>query len=452
MSTILRKASLIAIIVAAGSPCVLAQTPAQAQQPRPVTPPAAQPATPPQNRTATPQVVTVLHRLNGLKMFRLLLHSQQGVEAIEKLDNTFTLMDDVHTNVIAGLALDDGQTIAARLPEVDVEFNLAFPPPTGSTSMSDPFFTYRTNLLQSPDLTVIDSEGKKMAAQFVGLDGATGISILKITEKMSALPLKDENSINVGTDVRLLGPEPAPPRRLGVTSLYVRMGESSGTVSDVTQAPSGRVARIKARTSRALSAANVGGIAVNATGETLGIIDAVQGTEASILPASSIRGAAKRVLAQHASVPKPWLGVKGNPVGFFKIDEMERFGWDPGRANYFAQDQKGILLTWIAPNSPAALAALKPGDVILKFNNEAIHNADVFSWMLEEAGPSSNVEFIVARPESKAEELVKVSLRGSPNRATAFASPRLTGPKNRWLVSHGIEAIAVRRLVAERFG
>ena len=452
MSTIL-QASLIAIIIAAGSPCALGQTSVPAQQPRTATPPAPQPVTPPQNRTATPQVVTVLHRLNGLKMFRLLLHSQQGVEAIEKLDNTFTLMDDVHTNVIAGLALDDGQTIAARLPEVDAEFNFAFPPPpAGSAPIPDPFFTYRGNLLQSPDLTVIDSEGKKMTAQFIGLDGATGLSILKITEKMSARPFKDESSINVGTDVRLLGPEPAPPRGFGVTSLYVRMGESPGTVSYVSQAPSGRVARIKARASRVLSPANVGGIAVNATGETLGIIDAVQGTEASILPTSSIRGAAKRVLAQHASVPKPWLGVKGNPVGLFKIDEMERFGWDAGRANYFAQDQKGILLTWIAPNSPAALAALKPGDVILKFNNEAIQNAEVFSWMLEEAGPSSNVEFTVARPESKAEELVKVSLRASPNRATTFTAVSLTGPKNRWLGSQGIEAIAVRRLVAERFG
>ena len=454
MTTILKKAGFIALIIAAAIQCGVAQTPPPAQPPKTVSPVRPQPAAPPQSRAATPQVVTVLHRLNGLKMFRLLLHTEQGVEAIANFDNTFTLMDDVHTNVIAGLASDDGQTIAARLPEVDVEFNIAFPPPPNpSPATPNAFYTYRGSMFESPDLTVIDSEGKKMTAEFIGLDGATGLSILKLSGKMTAPApaLKDYNSIDVGADVLLLGPEPAPPRSVG-TNLYVRMGESPGTVSYVTHAPSGRIARIKARSPHLLSPANVGGVAVNATGETLGIIDAVEGTEASILPTSSIRGAIKRVLARQASVPKPWLGVKGNPVGFFKIDEMQRFGWDASRANNFAQDHNGIMLTWIAPNSPAALAALKAGDVITKFNNEAIKSAEVFSWMLEEAGPSSNVEFTVARPESKAEELVKVALSASPNRATTVRPPSPPGPKNRWLFNQGIEAIALRRLVAERFG
>jgi serine protease Do len=387
-------------------------------------------------------------------MFRLLLHSEQDVEAIANLDYTFKLMEDVHTNVIAGLALEDGQTVAARLPEVDVEFTFPVPPPrTPTASTRDPFFSYRGSLLQSPDLTVIDSEGKKMEAEFVGVDGATGLSILKLSGKMngSASPLKDESLIGVGAGVRLLGPEPAPPR-LGASSLYVRMGESHGTVSYVTQAPSGRVARIKARTLRSLSQANVGVIAVNARGETLGIVDSVEGTEVGILPASSIRGAAKRVLARQASVPKPWLGVKGNPVWAFEKDRMSQFGWEPAKVNSLFQEHQGILVTSIAPNSPAALAALKAGDVILKVNNEAIQSAEVFSWMLEEAGPSSKVEFTVARPDSNAEELINVMLSAAPNKPMVAAFKLAPGPKNRWLVNQGIEAIALRRVVAERFG
>ena len=410
--------SLVTLIVAVGCSSAFGQTTAPAQEPKPVSPASPRPPVPPQNRPATPQVVTVLHRLNGLKMFRLLLHSEQGVEAIANLDNTFTLMDDVHTNVIAGLALEDGQTIAARLPEADVEFEFPVPPPprTPAASTPDPFFSYRGSLFQSPDLTVIDSEGKKLMAQFVGVDGATGLSILKLSGKLSApaVPMRDDNSIDVGSGVRLLGPEQAPPRRFGGGSLFVRMGESQGTVSVVTFAGKGRVARIKARALRSLSAASVGGVAVNARGETLGIVDSVEGTEASILPASSIRGAAKRVLARQASVPKPWLGVKGNPVGFFDPTQMQQFGWEAARVNNFAQHHWGILVTSIAPNSPAALAELKAGDVILKMNDEAIQSAEGFSWMLEEAGPSSNVEFTVARPESKAEELVKVALTASP--------------------------------------
>jgi len=454
---ILKSFSFVALIVVVGCSSALGQTPAPPREPMPVSPVSPIPPIQPQNRATTPQVVTVLHRLNGLKMFRLLLHSEQGVEGIASLDNTFTLMDDVHTNVIAGLALEDGETIAARLPEVDVEFTFPVPPPprTPTPSTPDPFFSYRGSLFQSPDLTVIDSEGKKMIARFIGVDGATGLSILKLSGKLTApaTPMRDDKAIDIGTGVRLLGPEQAPPRRFsGGGSLFVRMGESQGTVSFVTFAGKGRVARFKARGFRSLSSANVGGVAVNARGETLGIVDSVEGSEASILPSSSIRGAAKRVLARQASVPKPWLGVKGNPVGFFEVSQMQQYGWEVARANNFVQHHWGILVTAIAPNSPAALAELKAGDVILKMNDEAIQSAEVFSWMLEEAGPSSNVEFTVARPESKAEELVKVALTASPKKTMAIATTKLTGPKNRWLVNQGLEVIALRRLVAERWG
>lgn len=432
------------------------QTPQPAQTPRRPTPPA-QVTTPPPTplRTTSPQVVTVLHRLNGLKMFRLLLHSGQGVEAIANLDETFNLMDDVHTNVIAGLALDDGDTIAARLPEVDVEATGLFAfPRTPLAPATDPLARFRGNLSETPDLTVIDSVGRKMSAQFVGVDGATGLSILRISGKLSPPPPpKDDNLIGVGGGVRLLGPEPAPPKRFGVTNLHVRMGESSGVISNVLQAPSGDVARFKARSGRLLSQANVGGIAVNSTGETIGIIDSVDGTEASILPAALIRRAAKRVLATQASVPKPWLGVKGDPIASLEIEQIQKQGWELFRASNLAQAHRGILLTSIAPNSPAALAALRAGDVILKVNDEEIQSADDFSWLLEQAGPSTNVEFTVARPDRKAEELVSVVLSSSPKKSVTLISSKLPRtPRTRWLVSHGIETIALRPAVATRLG
>src|SRR5229473_7425905 len=72
-----------------------------------------------------PQVVTILHRLNGLKVIRLLLRGNEQFGALANIDEAFQLAGDVHTNVIAGLALSDGQTIAAWLPEAEAEL----PPP-----------------------------------------------------------------------------------------------------------------------------------------------------------------------------------------------------------------------------------------------------------------------------------------------------------------------------------
>src|SRR5215204_6834378 len=97
----------------------IAQTPSP-PSPRKAAPPVT--ASTREKLPAAPQVVTIVHRLNGLKMFRLLLRSEEQVQAIAGLNSAFNLMDDVHTNVIAGLAMDDGETIAAWLPEAEVEF------------------------------------------------------------------------------------------------------------------------------------------------------------------------------------------------------------------------------------------------------------------------------------------------------------------------------------------
>src|SRR6185503_11860960 len=53
-----------------------------------------------ETQTNAPQVVTILHRLNGLKMFRLLVRSTEELGTIARIDDAFRINDEVHTNVI----------------------------------------------------------------------------------------------------------------------------------------------------------------------------------------------------------------------------------------------------------------------------------------------------------------------------------------------------------------
>ena len=453
--TMIRKVHLSAItlqLLLFSVTYTFGQTASSPAQTRPVRRPNAPVA---EARSTAPQVVTVVHRLNGLKMVRLLLRYQQQVEALTHFDDAFKLMDDVHTNVIAGLALEDGETVAAWLPEAEVEFpriDLLTPPkdPFGTTA-----FGFTNNFVESPDLTVIDSHGKKMAAKFIGLDGATGLSILKITGKTAAqAPVLADVPISVGADVRLLGPEPVGRlRRSGPGSLYVRMGEATGTVSNVMQAPTGEVARFKVRSPRLLSTVNVGGIAISSNGETVGIVHSVEGVEASVLPAALIERAAKRVLESKRSVPKPWLGVRGEAVAALNAEQMQKLGWEMSNASKLAQQHRGILLTWIAPNSPAALAALRAGDVILKVNDEEVQSQADFTWFINQAGPTMNVAFTVARPNRLAEEEVNVRLSAFPGNLFARnAVAQTRSPRERWLAAQGIETIGLRPAVATRLG
>src|SRR5688572_394444 len=403
---------------------------------QPASPPAPRrPASP--QKTAeksrrAPQVLTIVHRLNGLKMFRLLLRSQEQMQSISSLDTAFTLMDDVHTNVVAGLAMDDGETIAAWLPDADVEFG-PFP---------------------APDITVIGPAGKTLVAKYIGLDAVTGLSILKLANRNVVHPgVLSNEPLETGEPVLLFGPEPVTKHRGGFfNNLYVRMGTTEGRVRDVVSAPSGGVARVKVSSTK-LSLENIGGVALNEAGETIGIIDGLEGTEASIIPVALIRRAANRVLEQQASVPRPWLGVRGEAIAALKLEQMLKAGWEMKRAADLAGKHRGIMLTSVLPDSPAAQAALRAGDVILKVDNQEIQNEEDFTWWLDQAGPSSFVKFTVARPDRPAEEPLSVKLSGMHDPAFSFKfRTRLATNNSFSLLNYGIETIALRPAVATQLG
>jgi serine protease Do len=182
-------------------------------------------------------------------------------------------------------------------------------------------------------------------------------------------------------------------------------------------------------------------------------VDGIKGSEASILPTALIRRATRRVLAQQSSVPKPWLGVEGEPIATLKVEQIQNHGWQFDRASLLADEHRGILLTSIMPGSPAALASFRAGDVILKVNGDEIRNADDFSSLLEQAGPSNSVRFTLARPNRSSEEAISVKLSGILDPGFAFGRPRRPPTaKGFSLLDQGIETIELKPAVAARLG
>jgi S1-C subfamily serine protease len=490
-----KKFTLFAVLLV-GVICI----PAVAQKPAPApTPPAAKIATNInrvilENKLAAPQVVTILHRLNGLK-FLTLLRSREDFEAIAQLDRAFKLAGDVHTNVIAGLALDDGQTIAAWLPEAEAEMppprTLFAPrtprpprtsvtpsakgtaPPGMATSAPNalpdmsaiavapaiqgmPPGKFTATFIGPADLRIITRDGKRIMGRYIGLDGLTGLSLITLTDGNlpSTAALKEE-TIAVGQKLRVVGPQPAPVAEPAAKSpFYIRIGETEGIVVHINRSPSGGIARVKVKSAK-FSPATIGGIAINDNNETLGIVDGVEGNEATIVPMSLVRLAAKRVVARQASVPRPWLGVKGEPVGAVSLERIVDVGWEVERARELALKRQGILLTSVAPGSPAALAKLKAGDVILSVNNGFIRNAEEFSWLLDEASPDSPVLFGVARPEKEVSEAMEIKLSDWPDPFSGLRTmeKQMTRAfRRRPLLGEGIETVALKPRAASVLG
>jgi S1-C subfamily serine protease len=93
--------------------------------------------------------------------------------------------------------------------------------------------------------------------------------------------------------------------------------------------------------------------------------------------------------------------------------------------------------------------------VILSVNDAQIKNGDQFSWILQEMGPGSSVQFTVARPDKAVTEALQIQLSESPDplfgrRVSSSFGTRRVEPGS--LMSQGIEAIAIKPKVGTRLG
>jgi S1-C subfamily serine protease len=412
-------------------------------QPSPA-PPSGIPATA-QGIPAEPQVLTVVHRLSGLKVLRLMRRT--GAQVAE-LDKGFIEARDSHTTVTAGLALADGHSVVARLDQAEVEVDEATAPTDSPEKTAEPVLA---------DLAVVGRNGQQFAARYVGLDGSTGLSILQVDGlTIPSMPLANEEQFQVGQRVRLFAPEPASRAGGGTASgtLYLRVGEMTGQVASITRTASGHVARLVVRASN-LTRALVGGLALNDAGEVIGIVESSREGEARIIPSATARSAAERVMARHGSVPRPWLGVRGHELSTASVAELVAAGWKRAKAAALVSRGSGVLLTSVGPATPAALAGLHVGDVITSVNGQEVKDAQDFSLMLEEAGGGGSVRLSVLRPDALAPLTVTAKLEESltPAVATEVAEARAGhAPSPDPFITHGAETIMLSQKAAANLG
>src|SRR5215471_15845221 len=382
-------------------------------------PPARVTVVPNQTQTA-PQVVTIVHRLTGVKVLRLLQRQVGANAAIENVDPE-SLKTDAHASILAGWALDDGKTVAARLPQAFAEIEIPWTAEVRAQWQAQTNAragTFAPFMLQSPriepDLTVITGDGKKLRAHLVGLDGETGLSILQVIGGIPPPPPPESSELTPGQAVQIFAPEQAESDTESVPrTVYVKVGKFDATVAKVTENNSELSDTLILRISGKLSAELVGAIACDQFGNTLGIVDSIDGDRATMVSAAAVQAATKRVLARQASVPRPWLGVQGEPLEEAGRAGLLASGWREDQANELMSSPIGILLTMVVPKAPAAVAQLHPGDVILRVNQDEVKNAHVFSSLLDKAGSGEQVVFTLKRPDVSTPLEIPVKLGSS---------------------------------------
>jgi S1-C subfamily serine protease len=427
---------------AAGGPGVQVKPPAP---PRPV--PAADAPRPPAK--PAPPVVAVVHRLRGWRLRALVTPPDAPFAAA--FDDKF-----VRVSVVAGYVLADGRSVVARLPRAEAEM----------LNVSTLFPDFYESPPQPGDsvLLLLKQDGAQVPVKFVGYDGATGLTLLEAAEPVSAARVARQESPAVGDRVRLVAPLPSQvaealaateveardgeaddQRPVGVSGfLQMSLAEIEGRLREVKRSPAGRAVGLTLQIERPSSPEWAGGVALTETGSLAGIVEGSEGREARLLSAEVVRAAAERVKARRTSVPQPWLGARGDAVAGSPVEFFLSRGWPRAQAGELLRRRQGVLLTAVAPDTPAARAGLRPGDVVSRIDNFEVRGVEDMSLLLREGGGGRLAEFTILRAHESPRSLqVRLSESQNPALETALAEARGAEAKAQ------AAAAAVRRIDEE---
>jgi serine protease Do len=286
----------------------------------------------------------------------------------------------------------------------------------GSGFIIDPSGYVVTNnhvVEDAADIKVTLSSGADYPAKLIGTDAKTDLALLKIAagKPLPSVTLGDSDKLRVGDWVMAVG----NPFGLGGT---VTAGIVSARGRDLHDGPFDDFLQIDA----AINQGNSGGPTFNLEGEVVGINTAIatpNGGSVGIgfaIPANL----AKPVIAQlqaHGAVERGWLGVA--------IQEVT-----PEIAAAVGLDTPmGALVNQVQPDSPAAKAELRKGDVIVGYNGQPINRLQDLTRMVADTPAGKRAVVEVWRDRSRITLGVEIA-KLKPEQAAAASESMDSGAGN----------------------
>lgn len=278
------------------------------------------------------------------------------------------------------------------------------------------------------EVTFID--GAILPAEVIGLDPDSDLAVIRVDPTRVALQpvnFADSEEVFVGQQVMAIGSpfEQAFTATTGIVSALDRTlsGEPGGfSIPEVIQ------------TDAAINPGNSGGPLVNMAGDVIGVTTAIlTRTQTSsgvgfAVPANTVRRIVP-YLIRDEGYEHTWLGISGMTLRPEQVHEM---GLPSG--------QRGVMVTTVAPNSPAFEAGLVPalpnaqmpvgdvpsvdtpvgtlpvgGDVITRINDQPVNEmTDLIAYLSENTRPGDTVSLSLWRDGQQMD--VDVTLTARPGR------------------------------------
>jgi serine protease Do len=260
------------------------------------------------------------------------------------------------------------------------------------------------------DIEVVTLDGNKHRAKVVGLDKKTDLAVLKLDEGKGSFNharLGDSDRMQVGDWVIAVG----SPFGLHST---VTAGIISAKARQLGQGPFDDFLQ----TDAAINPGNSGGPLVNMQGEVIGINTAIVagGTGIGFAIPSTLARKIYTELNTKGKVTRGWLGVSIQPL----TPELAK--------SFGTKDTKGVLISDVLADGPAARAGLQPGDILLEFDGKKVEAPGDLQRAVGFTAPGATAKMKVLR--DKGERTVEVKIGEASDEREVASRPGQRGPSS----------------------
>ena len=241
-------------------------------------------------------------------------------------------------------------------------------------------------------VTIVLNDRRELDATVVGSDERTDVALLKVQgSSYPELRTGNVDQLRVGEPVLAIG-----------SPFGFDYSASAGIVSAKMRNMMGETSVPFIQTDVALNPGNSGGPLFNQRGEVVGVNSRIfSGTGGYMglsfsIPIDVAMDVADQ-LKRNGKVTRSYLGVS--------LQDIDRNLAE----SYKLSKPEGSLITQVAPNSPAARAGLRAGDVILKYNGTPISRTSELLNYLNRSVPNQSIQLEVLRDDKRRNIIATVS-------------------------------------------
>jgi serine protease Do len=260
-------------------------------------------------------------------------------------------------------------------------------------------------------ITVTFANGTVASASLVGADPNADLAVIKVNvpgSELHPVTLADSSQVKVGQVAVAIG-NPYGLSGTMTVGIVSALGRSLPVGLDSATFGSGPTYSIPdiIQTDASINPGNSGGVLVNDQGQLIGVTAAIQSNSGAnsgigfVIPSNIVQKVVP-ALIKSGKYNHPWMGISGTTL----TPELNQ-------ANHLADNQQGVLVATVTPNSPAAKAGLvgsdnqttidgqqlpTGGDVIVAVDGQPVKAfEDITSYLFENTQPGQKITLTVLR-------------------------------------------------------